>query len=80
MFSLLIGIIFVILTIYLVGGTVIGVSHYVNDRWPVYCDEGGLPYLIDAGKTIPFFFACGPLFWIILIFIWGFARIWHMLD
>lgn len=78
MLGLLVGIIFVILVIYLVGGCVIGLSHYFGDNWPVY--EENLPLVIDAGKTMPFFLVCGPFFWIILVFIWGFAKIWHMLD
>jgi len=78
MLGLLVGIICVILVIYLVGGCVIGLSHYFADNWPVY--ERNLPYLIIASKTIPFFLVCGPLFWIVLIFVWVFTKIWHMLD
>jgi len=67
----------VFLAIYLIGGAVIGIAAHVNQAWPIY-NEG--QDFIDGDKSAPFFFACGPLFWIVLGFKLLFTAIWNMVD
>jgi len=74
---MLLFIIVVLVFIYLIGGAVIGVSASVNKAWPVY-NEGCT--FADFNKSAPFFFACGPLFWVVLAFRWLFSKIWNMID
>ena len=70
-------IIIVLVLVYLVGGTVIGVAAHVNKAWPVYNKDSDS---FNLEKTMPFFWACGPLFWIVLAFMLLFSKIWSMAN
>ena len=63
--------------VYSVVGAGVGLMGMAREKWPVY-NEG--TNTINGDKTVPFILLCGPLFWIIVLLIWIFKRIWKIIE